>query len=612
MSDEQTAPQGNEPQAGEELNRPTEAQAATATESAGEYSAAPGPENAASEPEKPAEAAEEKPQAEAPAEQWPATGSASPNESSPVASEAAPEEPKAAPPQPPGKPADLDPSAEFETALEAFEGTTTGTVYDEAFRRLGRGELVTARVIQVDNDKVFVDLGTKSEGVVPMDELSASPFDKAGDVVKVGDQINVVVIHPEGREGNPIVSRKRAEFEAAWDRLEEEFKNKETISAVATEKVKGGLVVDIGVRGFVPFSHVGSGHEKNIDKYVGQSLKLKIIELDRDRRKVILSNKAAEKANREERKKTIFGSVKPGDILEGTVRRVVDYGAFIDLGGADGLLHVSEMSWSRVEHPSEVLKEGDDIRVMVLRLDPDAGRISLGRRQVLPDPWSSIRDNYSVGQRLTLPVSRVVPSGAFVKLPEGAEAFIPVAEMAHGRINKPSDVVSKGQDVEVQVIDIRPDERRMLLSMRALLPYEERQQHHHHQPREDRHHRSDRSRDRRDRERDRGHGHSGHVSAPPANVTIGERLSALKGLAGYNLEEAVEEKQEEPEKPKRKEKQPKQETPAEEPKEAVAQDAGDSQGPAEAAAPVEEPPSAEVSEEPPPPPDEASSGTPEE
>lgn len=567
MSDDQFAPPGHEPIG--EGNPPAAgaARAATATETGEPHAAESGqdsrpeevsnnqPNQPGFETESPAESdpvaaeAAPPPQAETPISEPPAADTQSQARFEPEANALPPNEPAVVPPAAPAttpepsRPAKvMDATAEFEAALEAFEGGTTGTVYDDAFRRLTRGELVTARVIQVDTDKVFVDLGTKSEGVVPLEELSSTAFEKPGDVVKVGDEIKVVVLNPEGREGNPIVSRKRAEFESAWDRIVEEFERKDTVTALVTERVKGGLVVDLGVRGFVPATHVGSGQIRNLDKFVGQSMPFKIIEVDRDRRKVVLSNKYAEEETREQRKNDIFDKVKPGDILDGNVRRIVDYGAFVDLGGVDGLLHVSEMSWSRVDHPKEVLREGDDVRVMVLRLDPNNGRISLGRRQVLPDPWSSIRENYQVGQRLTLPVSRVVQSGAFVKLSEGAEAFIPISEMAHRRINKPSEVVEAGQDVEVQVIDLRPDERRMVLSMRALLPYEERPQGG--SQRDDIRHRSERSRDRGGRhERQEGGGggggggNRGHQSAPTGNMTIGERLSALKGLTGYDADE---------------------------------------------------------------------------
>lgn len=354
----------------------------------------------------------------------------------------------------------------FEQAMAELDGTSEGTA-DSSYRKLNRGDKVEATVIQVEKNQVFVDLGTKSEGVVPLAELSDANLETAVGVVQPGDKIMVVVIRPEGREGNPIVSKRKADFEDRWVTIEEQFNSQETIKAQVIDRVKGGLVVDIGVRGFVPATHVGSGKLRNIEKYVGQTIDLKIIELDRDRKKVVLSNRQAEEERREEIKNTLFSKVKAGAVLEGTVRRLTEYGAFIDLGGIDGLLHISEMSWMRINHPREVLKEGQKINVMVLRLDPTNSKISLGLRQVLPDPWNLIRENYKIGQKITVTIGRLVQNGAFVKLPEGAEAFMPVSEMANRRINKPSEVLEENQEVEATIIDLRPDERRMVLSIKS-------------------------------------------------------------------------------------------------------------------------------------------------
>ncbi len=315
---------------------------------------------------------------------------------------------------------------------------------------------------------MFVDLGTKAEGIVPLGELSDENLDSAKGRFNVGDKISVIVIRPEGAEGNPIVSKRRAEFEEAWDKIENAYRSQEMITAQVVDRVKGGLVVDVGVRGFVPATHVGSGKLRNIEKYVGQPLQLKVIEIDRERKKVVLSNRQAEEERRAAAKENIFTAVKPGDALEGTVRRLTDYGAFVDLGGVDGLLHISEMSWARINHPREMFREGQKIKVMVLRLDAGAGKISLGHRQVLPDPWNLIRQNYTIGQKLNITIGRIVQSGAFIKLPEGAEAFMPVSEMSFRRIKRPQDVVEENQEVEAQIIDLRPDERRMVLSMRAI------------------------------------------------------------------------------------------------------------------------------------------------
>ncbi len=357
----------------------------------------------------------------------------------------------------------------FESYMSAMDrGEDPEQAIDSSFKRLQKGDRVEATIIQVEKDKVFVDLGTKAEGIVPLGELSEENLETAKGHFNVGDKISVIVIRPEGAEGNPIVSKKRADFEVVWDRIEEAFHSQEMIDAQVVDRVKGGLVVDIGVRGFVPATHVGSGKLRNIEKYVGQPLQLKVIEIDRERKKVVLSNRQAEEERRASAKENIFTDVKPGDKIEGTVRRLTDYGAFVDLGGVDGLLHISEMSWARINHPKEMFKEGQKIEVMVLRLDPSAGKISLGHRQVLPDPWNLIKDNYKINQTLKITIGRIVQSGAFIKLPEGAEAFMPVSEMSPKRIRRPQDVIAEGEEVDAQIIDLRPDERRMVLSMRSI------------------------------------------------------------------------------------------------------------------------------------------------
>lgn len=368
-------------------------------------------------------------------------------------------------------PSSATPSGKTEDEM-LFEAALADLGSDEPGRdsgssgALSKGERVEAKVIQVEKDRVFVDLGTKAEGVVPLNELTDDNVDSAVGLFNVGDTFDVVVIRSSGGEGNPIVSKKRADFDQAWYKIIEAFEEGRMFEAQVVDRVKGGLVVDIGVRGFVPATHVGSGKLRNIEKYVGQTLPVKIIEIDRERRKVVLSNRAAESERREEAKTDIFGKVNPGDVLEGTVRRLTDYGAFVDLGGIDGLLHISEMSWIRIDHPKEVLAEGDDIKVMVLRLDEGSGRVSLGLRQVLPDPWNLIRENYKLGQKLNVKVSRMVQSGAFVRLPEGAEAFLPLSEISNKRLKKPQDELEDGQDIEPIILDLRPDERRMVLSMR--------------------------------------------------------------------------------------------------------------------------------------------------
>ena len=337
---------------------------------------------------------------------------------------------------------------------------------------LRAGQLVTGTVVHIDSEGVLVDVGMKSEGLIRPNELARDPVANMEDVVKVGDKVDVIVLDPEGKDGNVLLSKKRADFERAWDKVQEALVDGRILQAMVDDRVRGGLVVNLGIRGFVPASHVGNGKIKNIEKYVGQSIPLKVLEVDRANRKVVLSHKLATEEEREKEKKETLGALGEGQVRTGTVRRVADYGAFVDLGGIDGLLHVSEMSWTRVKHPSDVLKVGDQIQVMILRLNLDQGRISLGMRQILPDPWQEAAAKYHVGDTVEGEVTRLVPFGAFVLLEGGIEGIIPNSELAHRRIAKPSDVVEQGQQVQIKVIDIRPDERRMTLSLRALQPRE--------------------------------------------------------------------------------------------------------------------------------------------
>ena len=342
--------------------------------------------------------------------------------------------------------------------------------YESMFKELSEGDVVIGTVVHIDKDGVLVDVGSKSEGIIRLNELSREPFENVEDVVQVNESVKVVVI---GRtdEGQLLLSKKRADFEKAWDKVIEAMNAGTILQAMVTERVKGGLVVDLGIRGFVPASHVGTGDFKhqNLDKYVGQSIPLKVIEVDRDRRKVVLSNREATEEERKQKKEITLASLKEGEVRKGIVRRVTDYGAFIDLGGIDGLLHVSEMSWSRINHPSEVLKNGQELDVMILKLKLDQGRISLGLRQILPDPWTEIGEKYKVGDLVKVEVSRLVPFGAFVTLEEGVEAIIPTSELAERRVMKPSDAVNPGDQVEARIIEMRTDERKMTLSIRRVV-----------------------------------------------------------------------------------------------------------------------------------------------
>jgi len=381
------------------------------------------------------------------------------------------EEPAAAPVEEPVAEPTVEPVAEEpveEEPMTMEAAMAASGAGDGGFRRLREGEVVDGVVVHIDRDGVLVDVGTKSEGHVKPNELSRDPGANPEDVVSVGERIRVYVVQTDSQEGGPVLSKKRADFENAWDRVEKAHRDKEVLKAMVSDRVKGGLVVDLGIRGFVPASHVGSGKLKNLDKFIGQSMPFKVIEVDRERRKVVLSNRLAAEEEYESQRKDTLTSLTEGQIREGLVRRITDYGAFVDLGGVDGLLHVSEMSWTRINHPSEAVKVGQKIQVMVLKLNLEQGRVSLGLRQILPDPWVEVQRLHKVGETIKATITRLVPFGAFVAVEGGVEGIIPNAELSHRRISKPDEVVSAGQEVEVKVIDLRPEERRMTLSLRQL------------------------------------------------------------------------------------------------------------------------------------------------
>ncbi len=362
---------------------------------------------------------------------------------------------------------------EFEQEMQALG---EGAHFSQSLRPLLEGDVITGTVMKVDREGVLVDVGAKSEGIIRLNELSRDAVANANpeNIVSVGEKIRVYVIEPENQDGNPILSKKRADFEQAWERVQQAKDSQETLHAMVSDRVKGGLVVDLGIRGFVPASHVGSGSLKNnLDKYIGQTLALKVIEVDKERRKVVLSNKLAASEERDAKSTETKSSLTVGQTRHGTVRRLTNYGAFIDLGGIDGLLHISEMSWSRINDPKEVLREGQDLDVLVLKMDLENNRVSLGLRQILPDPWTTITEHYKEGDVITGKITRMVPFGVFVQVNGGVEGVVPNAELPRNRMNKSGEPIAVGDEIEVKVIGLRPDERKMTLSVRALIPPEE-------------------------------------------------------------------------------------------------------------------------------------------
>jgi predicted RNA-binding protein with RPS1 domain len=372
------------------------------------------------------------------------------------------------------------PAAPKATAAPAAEAPATmdqeSDHYSRTFTSLNEGDVIQGVVVHIDREGVLVDVGTKSEGIIRRNELSRDTSIPAEELVQVGQTIDVYVMEAENQDGNLILSKKRADFEKAWEKVQEAKEENRTILAMVTDRVKGGLVVDLGIRGFVPASHVGNGSMKNnLERYVGQSIPLKVIEVDKDRRKVVLSNKMAQEEERASKKQETVSSLQVGQTRKGVVRRLTNYGAFVDLGGIDGLLHISEMSWTRINHPQEVLKEGQELDVLILKMDLEAGRVSLGLRQILPDPWTAIDQHFRVGDVITGQVSRVVPFGIFVQVEGGIEGIIPNSELAARKGGKNAPMPAQGEDVEVKVVDLRPEERKMTLSLRGLRGDEEPQ-----------------------------------------------------------------------------------------------------------------------------------------
>ena len=388
-----------------------------------------------------------------------------------AASAPAAQEPASTPAAPP--PAEDDDDA-FARAMEALGATKS--LYDKSLHQLQQDTVITGTVMRVDREGVLVDVGAKSEGIIRLNELSrdAGANLTPENIVSVGQKIKVYVLEAENQDGIPVLSKKRADFEDAWEKVQQYRQSGETIHAMVQDRVKGGLVVDLGIRGFVPASHVGNGSLKtNLDRYVGQSIPLKVIEVDKDRRKVVLSNKLAIAEERESKSAETKASLTPNQVRKGVVRRLTNYGAFVDLGGIDGLLHISEMSWTRINDPKEILKEGQELDVIILKMDLENNRVSLGLRQILPDPWSEIKDRYKEGDVIVGTVTRLVPFGVFVQVEGGVEGIIPSSELPRNK-GKAAPGVAEKEEVTVKIISLRPDERKMTLSLRALQPAEER------------------------------------------------------------------------------------------------------------------------------------------
>lgn len=342
------------------------------------------------------------------------------------------------------------------------------------------GELVKGIVVQVGMDEVLVDIGAKSEGVIPRKELAFFGVDNPQEIVKVGDEIECVVVKAEDNEGKIILSKERADAEKAWSGLEQAMENGTVLQGAIREVVKGGLLVDMGVRAFLPASLVDRGYVEDLSKYLNQEVQVRVIEMNKQRKKVVVSRKVVLEEEYARKREELLATLQEGQIVKGVVRRITNFGAFVDLGGLDGLLHISEMSWHRINNPQEVVNVGDELEVAVLKVDKDNEKVSLGLKQVLPNPWDNIEEKYPVGEIFLSKVVRLAPFGAFVQLEPGVEGLVHISHLADHHVEKPQDVVKEGDEVNVKVLSVDPNEKRLRLSIREVnsdgRPRETRQQ----------------------------------------------------------------------------------------------------------------------------------------
>src|ERR671934_1370638 len=340
--------------------------------------------------------------------------------------------------------------------------------YDATLHPFSEGDVVTGKVVRIDSDEVLVDIGYKSEGVIPANELSIRKSVDPHEEVELGEEADALVLTKEDQDGRLILSKKRARFERAWRRIEAAADSGEPVNGAVIEVVKGGLIVDLGVRGFLPASLVDIRRVPNLDEYMGQTLECKVIELNRSRNNVVLSRRAVLEEQRREDRERILDRLQPGLVVEGQISNIVDFGAFVDLSGIDGLIHISELSWSHVNHPSEILSIGDTVKVKVLDIDRDRQRISLGLKQTQEDPWQRVVDTYRVGDELEGRVTKVVTFGAFVEIMDGVEGLVHISELANHHVENPREVVQPGDDVRVRILEIDSERRRLSLSVKRV------------------------------------------------------------------------------------------------------------------------------------------------
>jgi len=337
---------------------------------------------------------------------------------------------------------------------------------DETIKYFNDGDIVEGVIVKVDRDEVLLDIGYKTEGVIPSRELSIKHDVDPNEVVSVGDEVEALVLQKEDKEGRLILSKKRAQYERAWGTIEKIKDEDGIVTGTVIEVVKGGLILDIGLRGFLPASLVEMRRVRDLQPYVGKELEAKIIELDKNRNNVVLSRRAWLEQTQSEVRSTFLQTLQKGQVRSGVVSSIVNFGAFVDLGGVDGLVHVSELSWKHIDHPSEVVEVGQEVTVEVLDVDMDRERVSLSLKATQEDPWQQFARTHQIGQVVPGKVTKLVPFGAFVRVDEGIEGLVHISELAERHVEIPEQVVQVGDDIFVKVIDIDLERRRISLSLK--------------------------------------------------------------------------------------------------------------------------------------------------
>ena len=345
-------------------------------------------------------------------------------------------------------------------------GMSMEDAYSATMVQVEDGQIVEGTIVKVDRDEVLLDIGYKSEGVIPARELSIRNDVDPSEIVSLGDVVEALVLQKEDKEGRLVLSKKRAQYERAWGTIEKIKEEEGVVSGPVIEVVKGGLIVDIGLRGFLPASLVELRRVRDLQPYVGRTLDAKIIELDKNRNNVVLSRRAWLEETQKEQREDFLTNLKPGEVRKGVVSSVVNFGAFVDLGGMDGLVHVSELSWKHVDHPGSVVQVGDEIEVQVLEVDLDRERISLSLKATQQDPWQEFAGNHRVGELVYGRVTKLVPFGAFVQVGDGIEGLVHISEMSAHHVDLPEQVVTPGEELWVKIIDLDLQRRRISLSIK--------------------------------------------------------------------------------------------------------------------------------------------------